>query len=470
MREFLIYIDSLKKNSNRFNDIADTINSVKSEITSIGQNINHIGLNDVKAHFDSIESALIIHKNKVDTLHTTLNSIIDRYLWAEETITSKMGSSTNPASVVGCSNPKNKGVVTLEPYDLEKVKELMQKNPEDLSEEELIYLMNAILQLDADGMDEFMLASLVGKPRLEEYLLTGSDNAFAAMLLCKYELYDQLINNEITEDEYIYQTMKITMLESVLSKDFYVRALEDCTYKFFQDPNDDDMFDSGNPASWTEEIGSCYHAGRKFKFDWERTVRYMGDGSTANIVTDVNSRYDAVRENGFLNVLIKNTTETLLLAGVSSNPAVAGTASIGYGTINDILDSSGGDRDMSDMINSFDLNVIETETTKGYGTGRTTTEYTIVPGTDTQEGVDKFNSQIDNLRGDYIDTHNKITLKGASRAEVVRIANSNEYITLGTDANFNVYVTDIQEITVYDIINFPNKVNELYYVVNLLEN
>lgn len=229
------------------------------------------------------------------------------------------------------------------------------------------------------------------------------------------------------------------------------------------------MFDSGNPASWTEEIGSYYHAMWKFKFDWQQTVRYMGDGSTANIVTDVNSRYDVVRENSFLNVLIKNTTETLLLAGVSSNPAAAGAASIGYGTINDILDSSGGDRDMSDMINSFDLNVIETETAKGQ-THRTKTEYTIVPGTDTQEGVDKFNSQIDNLRGDYIDTYNKITLKGASRAEVVRIANSNEYITLGTDANFNLYVTDIQKITVYDIINCPNKVNELYYVVNLLEN
>ncbi len=290
------------------------------------------------------------------------------------------------------------------------------------------------------------------------------------MLLCKYELYDQLINNEITEDEYISQTMKIIMLESVLSKDYYAKNLEDFTYEFFQDPNDEDMFDSGNPASWTEEIGSCYHARRKFKFDWEQTVRYMGDGSTANIVTDVNSRYDAVRENSFLNVLIKNTTETLLLAGVSSNPAAAGAASIGYGMINDILDSSGGDRDMSDMINSFDLNVIETEAIKGYGTGKTKTEYTVVPGTDTQEGVDKFNSQIDILRGDYIDTHNKITLKGASRAEVVRIANSNEYITLGTDANFNVYVTDIQEITVYDIINCPNKVNELYYVVNLLEN
>ncbi len=163
MREFLIYIDSLKKNANRFNDVSDAINSVKSEITSIGQNINHIGLNDIKAHLDSIENALIIHKNKVDTLYTTLNSIVDRYLCAEETIISKMGSSTNPASVVGCSNPENKGVVTLEPYNLEKVKELMQKNPEDLSEEELIYLMNAILQLDADGMDEFMLASLVGK-------------------------------------------------------------------------------------------------------------------------------------------------------------------------------------------------------------------------------------------------------------------------------------------------------------------
>lgn len=469
MLEFLVYIDSLKKNANRFNDIADTINSVKSEITSIGQNINHIGLNDIKAHLDLIESALIIHKNKVDTLHTTLNSIIDRYLCAEETITSKIGSSTNLAAVAGCSNSGNKGVVTVESYDLEKVKELMQKKPEDLSEEELIYLMNAILQLDADGMDEFMLASLVGKPRVEEYLLMGSDNAFAAMLLCKYELYDQLINNEITEDEYISQTMKIIMLENVLSKDYFAKELENFTYKFFQDPNDDDMFDSGNPASWTEEIGSYYHAMWKFKFDWQQTVRYMGDGSTANIVTDVNSRYDAVRENSFLNVLIKNTTETLLLAGVSSNPAAAGAASIGYGTINDILDSSGGDRDMSDMINSFDLNVIETETAKGQ-THRTKTEYTIVPGTDTQEGVDKFNSQIDNLRGDYIDTYNKITLKGASRAEVVRIANSNEYITLGTDANFNLYVTDIQEITVYDIINCPNKVNELYYVVNLLEN
>ena len=470
MSEFLICIDSLKKNANRFNDIVDTINSVESEITLIGQNINRIGLNDIKADFDSIRSALTFHKNKVGILHTTLNSIIDRYLCAEETITSKMRSSTNLDSIVSCNNLVNKSVVTMESYDLEKVKELMQKNSEDLSEAELIYLMNAILQLDADGMDEFMLASLIEKPGWEEYLVTGSDNAFAAMLLCKYELYDQLINNEITEDEYISQTMKITMLENVLGENYYARSLGNETYKFFQDSNDDDMFDSSNPASWTEEIGSCYHAGRKFKFDWEQTVRYMGDGSTANIVTDVNSRYDAVRENSFLNVLIKNTTETLLLAGVSSNPAVAGTASIGYGTINDILDSSGGNRNMRDMINSFDLNVIETETTKGYGTHRTTTEYTIVPGTDTQEGVDKFNSQIDNLRSDYIDTHNKITLKGDSKVEVLRIANSNEYITLGTDANFNLYVTDIQEITVYDIINCPNKVNELYYVVNLLEN
>ncbi len=61
---------------------------------------------------------------------------------------------------------------------------------------------------------------------------------------------------------------------------------------------------------------------------------------------DVNSRYDAVRENSFLKVLIKNIMETFLLAGVSSNPAAAGTASIGYGTINDTLDSSGGNRDM----------------------------------------------------------------------------------------------------------------------------
>lgn len=211
MSEFLIYIDSLKKNANRFNDIVDTINSVESEITSIGQNINRIGLNDINADFDSIRSALSIHKNKVVTLHTTLNSIIDRYLCTEETITSQMGSSTNLDSIVSCNNLANKSVVTMETYDLEKVKELMQKNSEDLSEEELIYLMNAILQLDADGMDEFMLASLVEKPRWEEYLVMGSDNAFAAMLLCKYELYDQLINNEITEDEYISQTMKIIM-------------------------------------------------------------------------------------------------------------------------------------------------------------------------------------------------------------------------------------------------------------------
>lgn len=93
MSEFLIYIDSLKKNANRFNDIADTINSVESEITSIGQNINRIGLNHIKAHFDSIRSALIFHKNKVVTLHTMLNSI-DEYI-------SQTMKITMPENVLG---------------------------------------------------------------------------------------------------------------------------------------------------------------------------------------------------------------------------------------------------------------------------------------------------------------------------------------------------------------------------------
>ena len=42
--------------------------------------------------------------------------------------------------------------------------------------------------------------------------------------------------------------------------------------------------------------------------------------------------------------------------------------------------------------------------------------------------------------------------------------------TLGVDEHLNFYVKDIQDVSAYDIINCPNKVNELYYVVNLLDN
>lgn len=469
VRNFFVCTSSMKQTANRYNDIETAISSVEQKVSLISQNINEIGLAGIDGYFDSIKQNLSKNKTKLCDLHYALNKIINIYTNTEDSIVNSSINISGTSDINTVRNLNYKNVCGTDEYDLEKVKELMQKNPEDLTEEELIYLMNAILQLDADDMDEFMLASLTDLPEWEGYL-TGSDNAFAAMLLCKYELYDQLINSEITEDEYISQIMKITMMESTLSEDYYAMFLNDEKYKFSEDPNDDGMYDSTNPASWTEEIGDCYHSFWRFKYDWERTVRYMGDGSTANITVKINHRYDAVRQNNVLNLLVKNTAETLLLAGVSSNPVVSGAVSVGYGTVSDYMDSSGNKRDMSDMINTFDLNVIETETTKEPASKGSTTDYTVVPGTDTQDGIDKFNDQISDLRNDYIDTHNRITLKGDHKIDVMKIANDNEFITLGIDSDFNLYVTDIKEITVYDIINCPNKVNELYYVVNLLEN
>lgn len=80
-----------------------------------------------------------------------------------------------------------------------------------------------------------------------------------------------------------------------------------------------------------------------------------------------------------------------------------------------------------------------------------------------------YNSQVGDLRSDYIDNGKKIPLKGDALVDVLKIANENEFITLGVDEHLNFYVKDIQDVSAYDIINCPNKVNELYYVVNLLE-
>ena len=178
-------------------------------------------------------------------------------------------------------------------------------------------------------------------------------------------------------------------------------------------------------------------------------------------------------ENSTLNLLLKNTAETALLAGVSSNPGITAAVTIGYGMLNYIIDSAPSDLSMNDMVNSFDLHVVETEEFVSdswlYGIETEKTN-SVFPSSETQVKVNEFNNQIDSIKEEYIDGGKPIPLNDVMIEHLSEYDEKNEYFTLEKDDSGNVYITDIQNISVYDVMNCPNKSNELYYVVNLLEN
>lgn len=470
LSDFYIDMNNVSNTTKSLSNVSNEINNVKIQIQSVNDNLKKIGFENMSANISELENNVDMHVKSINNMQNALDNIINSYMSTEKNIlennSNVFNSNTYAVKAVTVKNASTKS--KKEEYDWDKIRELMEKDPESLTEEEVKYLAELILGLDAENIDEFVLSTLI-EWQYSDICLTGSDNVFAALLIGKNELYVKLANGEISEDEYISQMMKITMIENSC-KQFYINDdFLESDYKYYEDSNDVGMFDSSNPPSWVREKTEGFWIK---KFHWNQTVRYMGDGATANMVIDVNYRYNLLKENSALNLLIKNTTETILLSSVSSNPVIAGATSIGYGFANDIVDSAGTSIDMSDMINSFDLHVLETESFKDdnpFWGVQTDKDYTIIPGESTQAEVNSFNDDVNAIRTDYIDSDKKVTLKGANLQEVIDIASENEFITLEVDKNSNVYVKEIQDVSVYDIMNCPNKVNELYYVVNMLK-
>lgn len=349
-------------------------------------------------------------------------------------------------------------------YAWDKLSILLTKDPYLLTKEEFEFLVEVVKDVDIEDIDRFIEGSTVQDDEYT-YLMTGSDTAIAVLMASEYSLYGDLMSGELDEQDYVRQLMLVTMMENSCSEYW-----SDCfDYRYRYDSKDEEMY-STEYSSIVKEEGDSYHSFWNYKYDWDETVRYNGCGATANLVVDVNERAEVAKQNIVLNSFISNTVEAVCMEVLQLNPVASVVADIGIGVADDLMDTTSSSPQMGSMVQAFQLHVIETESYDyeyGFGKIKTETTSNVYPSYNTQNEVDNFNSKINSIRDTYVNGGD-IPLCGNALEEVSRNDNGNEFYTLETDENGNVYITDIKNITVYDIMNCPNKVNELYYLVTLM--
>lgn len=489
MSDFRIDLNLVTADANRFEGIKGAISTAESAVDSISQNTASIGIGDVNPSLEALKRELSKSGASVESLRSTLELIIKKYKlaefdiassgmsildWLKEGLHALADAFANGTEADGAQQLSDQTDLGDLQYDPDKVKELMQKDIDDLTDEEWKYLLNALAQLQPEDLNDFVMGSLEERHDGPESYVSGTNTALAALMLYRNEMARQIVEGEISEEAYEEEILKIEVLKQALLDEYSVEIFDENRFLFQRNPECDKVYD-GDPDSWVQFIGDKDPDNPNHTNLQRLEVQYRGEGAQALIANEIRDYYETQRENQRWGAI---ADRVLMAAGgtiVGKFGGLIGTEALDNICLAvDIYDAvtSGyepRERDMNKLADAFDLEVLEVDSynepmTSGFD--RSTSYYV---GPDTKDYISDFNDLVTVCEDRYVTADKALDLRGDAREEFIRIAEQNPYITI-EEVNGKTYITDFKDITYVDIIDHPELVYDYYEMVTLLDN